>query len=89
MWLHDFVLSLAIPAPLSSRERPLEVPQRKGCWSLWADSLKPRCQTDQQAGQQHTERHTQRWRDRTGRQERRKREKKQGEREREREETLR
>lgn len=53
------LVSLSIPAPLSSREQPLEVPQRKGCWSLWADSLKPRYQTDQQAGQHHTEKHTQ------------------------------
>ncbi len=55
MWLQALFLSLSIPAPLSSLEQPLEVPQRKGCWSLWADSLKPRCQTDQQAGQHHTE----------------------------------
>lgn len=59
MWLQALFLFLSIPAPLSSLEQPLEVPQRKGCWSLWEDSLKPRCQTDQQAGQHHTERHTQ------------------------------
>lgn len=53
------LISLSIPAPLSSREQPLEVHQRTGCWSLWADSLKPRYQTDQQAGQHHTEKHTQ------------------------------
>lgn len=54
------LISLSIPAPLSSLEQPLEVPQRKGCWALWADSLKPRCQTDQQAGPRHTEWHTDR-----------------------------
>lgn len=54
------LISLSIPAPLSSLEQPLEVPQRKGCWALWADSLKPHCQTDQQAGQSHTEWHTDR-----------------------------
>lgn len=59
MWLQALFLSLSIPAPLSSLEQPLEVPQRKGCWALWAGSLKPRCQTDQQAGQHHTEWHTQ------------------------------
>lgn len=56
--MHASFLSLSIPAPLSSLEQPLEVPQRTGRWALWADSLKHRCQTDQQAGRCHTERHT-------------------------------
>ena len=52
----ESLISLSIPAPLSSLEQPLEVPPRKGCRrSLWADSLKPRSQTDQQAGRPHTE----------------------------------
>ena len=57
MWLQASFLSLSIPAPLSSLKQPLEVPQRTGCWALWADFLKPRCQTDQQAGQHHTDKH--------------------------------
>lgn len=60
MWLRAVFLSLSIPAPLSSLEQPLAVPQRTGCCCLWADSLTPRCQTDQQAGRHHTQRHTQR-----------------------------
>lgn len=47
-------LGLSIPAPLSFLEQPLEVPQRKGRWAPWADSLRPRCQTDQQAGPRPT-----------------------------------
>lgn len=69
MWLRALFLSLSIPAPLSSLEQPLEVPQRKGCWSLWADSLKPRCQTDQQAGTKQSATH--KGRDGTRRQKRR------------------
>jgi len=60
MWLRALFLSLSVPAPLSSLEQPLEAPQRKGCWALWADSLRPRCQTHQPAGQRRTVRHTQR-----------------------------